>query len=159
MSQLSGSLGLWIIALLLTATLVGGCTPEPSTPEARAVKARQANFKKLGGWMKQIDEEIKSGKPNAKDVQDQAQKIVALSADIPKWFPKGTGPEAGVNTAAKPGIWEDPERFAKLHREFSAEADKLVTTASGDELVGLESQYFSTGVGCANCHKAFRVKK
>ena len=151
------------------AAVIGACLamascgesekPLSNNPTERAIQVRHRQFEEIGDAFKVIDDEIKANSPNQKKMLDAANKIATLGAEIPTWFPVGTGPEAGFETLAKPAIWSDNAQFLKVHEEFKAEAAKLVHAASGDNIADLTAQYYTTGVACANCHKPFRVEK
>jgi cytochrome c556 len=142
------------------AIYVAGDGPEPAAlnPMEKAIKDRQANFKTLGGIMKSIDQQTKSDDPDQGKIADAANRLVAIGAGIPTWFPAGSGPEAGIATHAKPEIWTDNAHFLRQQEEFMIEARKLATIAATGTMAETTTQYYTTGVACANCHKPFREK-
>ena len=140
------------VSLSLSAVALGaGLTPE------QIIKARQSNLKDLGGAFKTIRDQLRLSKPNIAEIKQAAQQINTLSQDQNHWFPKGSGPETGVKTAAKPEIWSDAAGFAKAMEKYSSEAPKLLTFAEGNDLDGLKTQVGAVGQTCKGCHDTYRV--
>src|SRR5215831_10885172 len=91
--------------------------------EVAQIKPRQDKLRDMGGALKAINDELKKGKvdwdntiiPNAQTIKDR-------SAYLLNWFPKGSGPEAGVKTYALPAIWQKQDDFTKLGKAAQAEA-------------------------------------
>jgi cytochrome c556 len=102
-------IGLSIALAVVTGT--GGLAFADDPSPADIIKTRQKNLKELGASVKAIMDQLKTGMPDKTVTVPAAEKIAALAKDLPTWFPKGTGPEAGVKTAAKPEIWEKPDEF------------------------------------------------
>jgi len=131
-----------------------GADPSP----ADIIKARQGHYKQMGAAMKAIGDQLKSGTPDRAVVIENAKKIAAFAPQIPKWFPKGTGGEAGVKTAAKQEIWAQPEDFAAAAAKLPPEADKLVAVTATGDAASIGDQQKALVGACAGCHKLFRVK-
>jgi len=75
-------------------------------------------------------EELKKDAPSAAGLQANSAKINTLSAQLPRWFPKGSGPEAGVKTGAKAEIWSDAAGFGTAARNFQTQAGQLQKIAA-----------------------------
>jgi cytochrome c556 len=150
---------LW--ALALTAGLAAGAAlaqdPAPATPGGKAVLARQAHYKELNGAFRAINEQLRAEAPDKAAIASNAGKMKALAADLPSWFPKGSGPEAGVKTAAKAEIWTDAEGFAAAATGLQAETAKLADVAMGADLEALKAQARATGGACKACHDKYRA--
>jgi len=126
---------------------------------ADAIKTRQHKLKDIVGKdAKAISDELKSGMPDKAVVIANATEIDATLRDLPSWFPKGSGPEAGIKTLAKPGIWESPDDFKKAYDAAQAAADKFVQIAQTGDLNAETTAFMSLGMSCGGCHKPFRVK-
>jgi len=123
----------------------------------QTITNRQSNLKDLGGAFKTVRDQLKRSTPNMAEIKQAAQQINDLSADQGRWFPKGSGPEAGVKTAAKPEVWTDPTGFAAALEKFSAEAPKLLTLANANDLEALKNQAKLVGEACKGCHDKYRV--
>jgi len=128
----------------------------PDTPAAKAVVARHQNFKQLGGGFKAIMDELKKGSPDKAVISASAKKMNTLASQQASWFPKGSGPEAGVKTGAKPVIWTDPKGFAAAVQKLQAETGKLQQAASAGDLAAIKTQAQATGGACKSCHDKFR---
>ncbi|WP_426441060.1 c-type cytochrome [Bradyrhizobium genosp. P] len=127
--------------------------------EVAQIKPRQSKLRDMGGALKAINDEIKKGKidwdntiiPNAETIKDR-------SAYLLNWFPKGSGPEAGVKTYALPDIWQNEDDFAKLGKAAQAEATKLHEIALKKDENGLKAQALATGKACKACHDSYRSR-
>jgi cytochrome c556 len=124
---------------------------------ADAVKARQQNFKQLGGAFKVIFDELKKPDPDKAAIAAAATKMNTLASQEQTWFPKGSGPEAGVKTGAKPEIWSDSAGFAAAVQKLQGETAKLQQVAAGGDIDAIKAQAGATGGACKNCHDKFRV--
>jgi|KBSSwiStaDraftv2_1062776.scaffolds.fasta_scaffold06984_8 cytochrome c556 len=146
-----------VVALGVGAAVAAGGAWAQSAA-AQAVKDRQANFKQLGGAFKALNDQLKADKPDMAVIKASALKMKALAAQEPTWFPAGSGPEAGVKTAAKPQIWSDAAGFAARVKTLQLETTKLADAAAGGSLDAVKAQVPPTGKACAGCHDNYRVK-
>jgi cytochrome c556 len=146
------ALGAVLLAGAGSAALSAAMSP------ADAIKARQANYKKLGGAFKAIKDELAKGAPDKALIKRNADLIASLGPQLNTWFPAGTGPEAGVKTAAKREIWTNPAEFRKDADALNAAAGKLSQVAGGGDLDAIKAQFGATGQTCGACHKVFKVK-
>lgn len=137
------------------AVAVSGASAQSNM--AAAVKARQAHFKQQGAAFKAILDQIKKDQPDPGVIRANADKLKTLSAQLPTWFPKGSGPEAGVKTGAKPQIWTEPSEFQAAAARFQAEAAKLDQLAMAGDIPGVKGEVRAVGGACKNCHDKFRV--
>ncbi|MBB4614138.1 c-type cytochrome [Novosphingobium taihuense] len=142
-----------VLALALAAT---GASFAIAASPADTIAARQANFKKMGGAMKVIKDELAGGADKARMV-GAARTIAAMARAQGPLFPKGTGPGAGVKTDALPAIWTDRATFDGHARKLIAEADKLVAVAGSGNAAAVGAQFKAVGGTCGGCHKAFRA--
>jgi cytochrome c556 len=140
-----------IVAVCLGAVALAAPTPRD------AIMARQSNLKDIGGAFKAIRDQLRLSTPNLPAIKQAAQQIKDLAADQSHWFPKGSGPEAGIKTAAKPEIWSDAKGFAEALDRFAIEAPKLSSFAEAGDLAGLRSQVATVGQVCKGCHDKYRV--
>lgn len=144
-----------LAGLLLAALSVA---PALAQTGAAAVQARQANFKQLGGAFKAINDELKMDRPSVAVLQANSTKINSLAGQLPRWFPKGSGPGAGVKTGAKGEIWADAGGFATAARNFQAQAAQLQKIAAGGDADAVRAQARATGGTCEGCHDKFRLE-
>lgn len=140
-------------AIALSIGLCGGALA--ATPQ-QTIESRQANFKAMGTAFKGINDELKKDTPDTALVRANARKMKDLSAQLPKWFPKGSGPETGSKTGALPVIWTDGAGFAKASNDLGAEIDRLQQAAGSSDLSALRAQVRATGAACKSCHQTFR---
>ena len=59
-----------------------------------------------------INDEARAGKPDMSAIAAAAARLKTHAAQVPTWFPKGSGAESGAKTAAKAEIWSDAAGFA-----------------------------------------------
>jgi cytochrome c556 len=148
------------VALALVAGLgVAATGAIAQTAVATAVKTRHENFKAQGAAFKAINDELKKDAPSMAVITPNALKLKASSTALPTWFPKGSGPESKLETAAKPEVWADAAGFQAAAIRFQGEAAKLSTIATAGDLDGVKAQARMTAGACKNCHDKFRVPK
>ncbi len=135
----------------------GGAVVAAEPTPTEIIKTRQDDLKAMGGAMKAMGDQLKSGMPDKVVVEENAKKVDAFAKQLPTWFPKGTGPEAGVKTAAKPEIWTTPDDFKTKAEALAPEADKLVQVAATGDAAAIGAQMQATGKACGACHKVYRV--
>ncbi|KRB52541.1 MAG: cytochrome c [Pseudomonadota bacterium] len=143
------------IALVLALTATGALA---ASAVETAIATRQAGYKKMGAAFKAINEELKKGSPDVKLIAANSVIVNAQSKQIPNWFPKGSGAEAGFKTKAKPGIWAEPAKFAAAGVKLQTEAGKLQTIAAAGNLDAIQAQVKATGGACKACHEPYRAE-
>ena len=145
---------LTLMALAAGLCLAGGAV---AAVNAKAViEAREANFKTMGKSMKAMNDALKSDSPDLAAIAGNAATIRGLAPKITTWFPKGTGPGAGVKTEARAEIWTDGAGFAAAARRLEPEAAKLETLARAGDLAGVRAQVRVVGGTCKGCHDNYR---
>jgi cytochrome c556 len=156
----NGKRARWAIAA--AALTVGGAVAAGGAlaqgAGADAVKARQANYKQLGGAFKVINDQLKADSPDMAQIKAAAAKMAALGARAAAWFPRGSGPEAGVKTGAKPQIWTDPAGFAAAAKTLQTATANLSAAADTGDLDRVKAAVGPTGAACKGCHDKYRVK-
>ncbi|HEX2814806.1 MAG TPA: cytochrome c [Phenylobacterium sp.] len=152
-----------LAAAVLTAGLIArtALAQDPAsaspTPGGKAVVVRQAHYKELNAAFRVINEQLRSEAPDKGAISANAARMKALAADLPSWSPKGSGPEAGVKTAAKAEIWTDAEGFAAAATRLQGETAKLADTAAAGDMDALKAQVRATGGACKACHDKYRA--
>jgi cytochrome c556 len=124
---------------------------------AKAATARKENFKQIGATFKAIRDEAGKGSPDAAVLQANARKLNTLATQLPTWFPRGSGVESGVKTAAKPGVWTDAAGFATAARAFQGETAKFQQLTLAGDVNGAKAQVRALGGACKACHDKYRV--
>lgn len=157
MSFVSG-VGRVALAAALVSCL-GNAVHAASPQVTTQVKQRQDKLRDMGGALKAITDELKKPKvdwdntiiPNAQTLKDRSGYLL-------NWFPKGTGPDAGVKTYALPAIWQKSDDFTKLGKTAQAEAVKLDQVANSRNQDALKAQAVALGKACKACHDDYRSK-
>ena len=119
-------------------------------------KARHDHYHELGDAFKTVRDQTRAGTPNMAKIKAAAQVINEASIDQDRWFPAGTGPEAG-KTRALAEIWARPDDFKAAQKVFSDAAPKLLAAANASDLNAVKSTYGDLGKACKNCHDTFRA--
>ena len=141
------------VIALAAATLADAA----AAPSATAViAAREAGFKKMGKAMKALSEQLKSGAPSQKIMQDAALVIAVTAPKQGKLFPAGSGPAPGVKTEALPAIWTNRAEFDAKMAALVTESGKLVAATKTGNAAAIGAQFKATGATCGACHKQFR---
>jgi cytochrome c556 len=126
---------------------------------AAAVKDRQQHMKALGAAAKAIGEQFHSGKPDLAVVQAEAAKIDAAAPELSSWFPRGSGPEAGVKTEALPLIWSDPSGFAAKAHALATAAHAFDAAVGAHDPAAIAASGPGLGAACKGCHETYRAKE
>ncbi len=140
------------LGAIAVATCAVAATP------ADTVAARQAHYKQIGKAMKGIGEELRKADPSVPVVQANAKTIVGLAPHVLKWFPKGSGPEAGVKTGALPVIWEKWPEFKVAAVKMLTASKALDAAAATGDLAQIKPAVGALGGACKGCHESFRAK-
>ncbi len=123
------------------------------------IKARQDNFKAMGRSMKLISDELKKDAPAFAVIRREAAALERAGKRIPGFFPRGTGPEAGVKTEALPAIWQKPADFRAAATKLNGATKGLRTAAAGTDAAKVRAALGATGGTCKGCHDQFRLDK
>lgn len=141
------------LAVLAASGQLASAAPSP----AQVIAARQANFKKIGGAMKALKDQVASGSINKPAAVAAAKTIADLAKAQKGLFPAGSGPSSGAKTDALPAVWTAKGGFDAQMAKFAGEADKLVVAANTGSADALGAQFKAVGATCAACHKQFRA--
>jgi cytochrome c556 len=79
--------------LLLSVLTAVTASAALASPLQQAIAARQAGYKEVGKSMRAAKQALDEGDVAA--VRGPANQIAALSSEAPRWFPAGSGPQAG----------------------------------------------------------------
>lgn len=118
-------------------------------------KARHHHYHELGDAFKTVRDQSKAGTPDMAKIKAAAQVVSEASIDQGRWFPQGTGPEAG-KTRALPIIWEKPQDFQAAQKKFTDAAPKLLAAANAGDVGAVKTTFAELGKACKNCHDTFR---
>ncbi len=153
MSHLSRKLSFALSIALGIAAPVGVLIAAASAVDQQ--KARHDHYHELGEAFKTVRDQTRASTPNMAKLQAAARVVHEASIDQGRWFPAGTGPEAG-KTRALPVIWERPKDFSAAQKVFSDAAPKLLAAANAGDLNGVKANFGEVGKACKNCHDTFR---
>jgi cytochrome c556 len=156
--------GKTLIAAVTMLALATGAAPAadptppvmPATPAGQALLARQAHFREQSAGFKAINDELKKEAPDKAVILANATRIKGTAAALPTWFPKGSGPETGLKTAAKAEVWTDAEGFATAATQLQTETVKLEQLAMAGDLDAIKAQDRAVGAACGACHSKYR---
>lgn len=127
-----------------------------AAPNMLAVqKQRHQGYEQLGKAMRAAKQAIDQGNGGA--VKGAANQIAALSSQAPRWFPAGSGPEAG-KTHAKPEIWQNRADFDGKMRNFGLAAQAFQAAANGGDMAAIKAAHGKLGQTCSACHQSYRLK-
>jgi len=125
-----------------------------ATP-AETQKVRHEHYEELGKAFKAVRDQMTASSPDFAALQKAAEVVHEASVDQGKWFPKGTGPEAG-KTRALPEVWSKPQDFLAAQKMFEDRAPKLLAAAKAKDVDAVKAAFKELGGACKNCHDTFR---
>ncbi len=143
--------------LLLAGSLALAVPVAASAPDT--IKSRQDNFKSMGRSMKMISDEVRKSKPDFAVIRREAARLERASGRIPRLFPAGTGPEAGVTTEALPVIWTNAAGFRAASGKLTTATKGLRAAAASNDVGRVRAALGGTGGACKECHDTYRLKK
>jgi cytochrome c556 len=146
------------LAAVIVPAFLGGAVSAHSSDEGRTEqqKIRHHHYEELGDAFKAVRDKSRGDNPDWAALENAALVIVDGSIDQQKWFPKGSGPEAG-KTRALPEVWSKPEDFTAAQKMFTDRAPKLMAAIKAKDSAGVQSAFKDVGGACKNCHDTFRA--
>ncbi|MFQ3594675.1 MAG: cytochrome c [Sphingomonadaceae bacterium] len=147
-----------IVRTLVVAAAVAAAPAMVLANVATTIQERQENFKAIGRANKAIQDELKRPRPSADVIRTNAAALERASQQIPRFFPAGSGPEAGVKTEALPAIWKNPAGFADAAEKNLAAARALKAAADSGDMARIRATAEALGPTCKTCHDQFRGK-
>ncbi|MDF7775298.1 cytochrome c [Sphingomonas sp. AOB5] len=146
------------LALVLATSACNSAAPGGNAA-AGGENPREAKFKQIAKANKAINEELKKDAPSVETIKANATTLAGLSGQVPSWFPDGSGPESGIETEAKPEIWQDKPGFATAAANFDNAVKALKTATDSGDLAAIRPAATAVGATCKGCHDKFRAKK
>ena len=144
--------------LVLTAAAVAAIVTAAQTPSpADLIRDRQAHYKQMGGAMKGINDQLHSGAPAIGAIRQGSHVIVTFAPQLLRWFPRGTGQEAGVRTRALPEIWSDNANFRRAGATLLVAARALDAAAQRGDMDAIRAAVPQVAHACGNCHDTYRA--
>ena len=146
-----------LMSVTAVAAICGAAYAQRPAPNVAAtVQARQASYKQMAGALKGISDQLRSGSPDLAQIRPRAALLADRSVHVLRWFPRGTGPEAGVRTRAKPDIWSNPQGFTHAGATFVVAARELNGAAAAGDIARIRAALPAVQRSCAGCHDTFR---
>jgi cytochrome c556 len=142
---------------LATAAMALACAPLLAAP-ADVVHTRISGLRELGAAFKNVNDGLR-GDVQTVLIQQSAREIRNASRAQYGWFPAGSGPQAGIKTAAKPEIWARAPQFKAAQDAFARQAEVFERTAAGGNAEAMRVEARKLGGTCKGCHETFRVPK
>jgi cytochrome c556 len=124
---------------------------------ADTIRTRQANYKQMGGAMRAINEQLHGGSPSLDVIRPAAHLIATDAVQLLRWFPAGSGAEAGVRTRALPIIWTDQVGFRQDGAALLIAARNLDSAAQRGDLDAVRAAVPQLGHACGTCHDTYRA--
>jgi len=107
--------------------------------------------------MKGINDQLRGAAPSIPAIQEGSRVIVTFAPQLLRWFPRGTGPEAGVRTRALPEIWSDGQNFHRAGATLLVAARALDSAARSGDIAAIRAAVPQVARACSNCHDTFRA--
>lgn len=136
-------------------------TEAASVGKAKALRVmheRDQGMRAIGKATKVLRRELDASTPDLATIRPSAAKIAGLSRKVPRWFPKGSGPEVG-KTRAKAEIWRTPRDFAAKAHEFDLAARSLNAAAAAGDVAAVKGAFTNLGKSCKACHDPYRAEE
>ena len=147
-----------VICVTAVAVLCGAAYAQrPAASAAATIQARQANYKQMAGALRGISDQLRSGSPDLAQIRPRAALLADRSVRVLSWFPRGTGPEAGVRTRAKPDIWANAAGFRQRGAAFVVAARALNAAARTGDIGQVRTALRDVSRACGACHDDFRA--
>ncbi|MEL7430458.1 MAG: cytochrome c [Pseudomonadota bacterium] len=122
------------------------------------IKERMDSMKTIAASMKTISQMIR--KPETFDKAKATEAIARVSAEAQRTtslYPSGSLEEPSEARAA---IWNNPDRFRELAKEFELRVSDLAKTITSAQTAdSLIEDFKAVGSTCSDCHTEFRVRK
>lgn len=139
------------------AVLTVGVAPVLAAGGADVVRTRIQAYRELGASFKNVNDELRSAKPQAMVLQLSARQIRNVANQQYSFFPAGSGPQAGLKTKARADIWAKGPAFKAAQDAFTRQANAFYQAAQAGDAAKARVTAKALGATCAGCHKQFRL--
>lgn len=147
-------------AAFLACAIPAWAQVAPVTPFSKpevAVEYRQSVMFLMGNHMARIKAQLDVSKPNLDAVRASVALIDTLKMLPYEAFIPGTL-DVG-DSAAKPEIWTERERFDRLAGEMQDRVAELNTAARSGDVAAIRTAFGEAGKACKKCHEDYRKKR
>jgi cytochrome c556 len=126
-------------------------------PPSVVIKGRQSNYRRMEAAMSAISDQLRAVRPSLQDIGVQSAWLDHFGGQLLREFPRGTGPEAGVRTRARPAIWSNPRGFQRAGGRLLVAARGMRAAALRGDLVRVRAAFPLVRAACNGCHRDFRA--
>ena len=148
----------FVLASVAVAAICGAAYAQhPGARAAATIQARQGNYKQMAAALKGIADQLHASSPDLAQIRPRAALLADRSVRVLSWFPRGTGPEAGVRTRAKPDIWANAAGFRQRGAAFVVAARALNAAARTGDIGQVRTALRDVSRACGACHDEFRA--
>jgi cytochrome c556 len=145
-----------VLTAAAVAAIVTTAAAQTRSP-ADLIRERQAHYKQMGGAMKGLYDQLHSDTPSLDAIRQSSRTVVTFAPQLLRWFPRGTGPEAGVRTRALPEIWSDNQNFRRAGATLLVAARALDAAAQRGDMDAIRTAVPQVAHACGNCHDTYRA--
>lgn len=145
-----------LITAAAIAAIVTAAAAQTGAP-ADLIHGRQVHYKQMGGAMKAINDQLHRSSPSLDTIRQGSRVIAGFAVQLVRWFPPGTGPEAGVRTRALPLIWSDNHNFRLAGAALLVAARNLDAAAQRGDLDAIRAAVPQVAHACGDCHDTYRA--
>lgn len=142
------------VAVAALMAMMAACSADPA-----AENPRTAEFKAIAKANKAIGEELKKDAPSIEAIAPHAALLDSQAKKLPGWFTGTSGPEPGIETEARPEIWQKPAEFRAASDRFAAATAALQTAIASGDAAQVKAAAALVPPTCKGCHDPFRLKK
>ncbi|HST36204.1 MAG TPA: cytochrome c [Allosphingosinicella sp.] len=143
-------------AVLATIALAAFAGAAFAFAPADTIRMRQANYKQMGSAMHGLIEQVRSGSPSLPQIRSRSALILRYAPQVLQWFPRGTGPEAGIRTRAKAEIWSDRQGFRLAGGRLLVAARQMDAAARSGDIARIRAALPALQGACGGCHESYR---
>jgi cytochrome c556 len=126
---------------------------------ASDIAHRVDRYEILGDAYKSVSDDLRRGSLNLEVMRVNARTIRRASELQYNWFPAGSGPGNGVETAAKAEIWTNAVAFRAAQDRFASRAESFEDAVATGDVDTIRSASRLLGASCKGCHDDFRVER
>ena|SRR5688572_987758 len=145
------------VSLFTLGAMVSTSAVLAQAGDAKAIEARQANFKEIDKHWKPVTEMLKRKIPyDAAQVQQAATAIEPLAKKIPETFVPDTRQVTGVKTKARENIWSNQPDFKAKSEELVKALNGLAAAAKTGDEKAFRPAVMAVGKACSACHDNYK---
>ncbi len=147
------------LAVVVSATVLAPACAQGQSA-APVIEARKEAMKAKGGAMRVLTPLARGDSPWNQDAAMAALATLLRVGDgTTALFPRGTGPESGVSTAALPAVWDQWPSFEAATRGFTDAARLVEEAAKAGDLDRFKGGFGALARSCGTCHETFRARR